>query len=58
MPQALQLFKATNGRAPNSEDEFMQQVIAANNIQLPQLPPGHRYVYDVAAEQLMVEHPK
>ncbi|MBX7167940.1 MAG: hypothetical protein K1X74_16520 [Pirellulales bacterium] len=58
VPQALQLFKATNGRSPESEDEFMQQVIKANNIELPTLPAGHRYVYDVASEQLMVEHPK
>lgn len=54
VPQALQLFKATNGQGPATHDEFMQRVIAENNIQLPQLPGGRRYQYDPATEQLMV----
>ncbi len=57
VPHAMQLFKATNGRAPQSHDEFMREIIQANGIQLPQLPPGHRYVYDPAREELMVEQP-
>ncbi|MFO0817862.1 MAG: hypothetical protein U1A77_07970 [Pirellulales bacterium] len=54
VPQALQLFKATNGQGPATHDEFMQRVIAENNIQLPQLPAGRRYQYDPPTEQLMV----
>ena len=54
IPQALQLYKASNGQPPASHDEFMQRVIAENNIQLPVLPAGKRYQYDPATEQLMV----
>lgn len=54
IPQAMQLFKATNGQPPASHDEFMQRVIAENSIQLPMLPVGQRYQYDPATEQLMV----
>ncbi len=54
IPQALQLFKASNGQPPASHDEFMQRVIAENAIQLPQLPAGQRYQYDPMTEQLMV----
>lgn len=54
IPQALQLFKATNGQGPASHDEFMQKIVAENNIQLPQLPQGHAYQYDPQTEQLMV----
>ncbi|NMC19425.1 MAG: hypothetical protein GYA33_03295 [Thermogutta sp.] len=57
VPHAMQLFKATNGRAPQSHEEFWREIIEANGIKLPQLPPGHRYVYDPAREELMVEQP-
>lgn len=57
VPQAMQLFKATNGRAPQSHEEFWREIIEANGIKLPQLPPGHRYVYDPAREELLVEQP-
>ena len=58
VPQALALYKAVNGDGPKTHDEFMQKVIGENQIQLPQLPTGHRYVYDPTTEQLMVERPK
>lgn len=58
IPEALKLFKATEGRAPDSEEEFFAKIIKANNINLPELPAGHAYKYDVAQEQLMVEHPQ
>lgn len=58
IPQALQLFKATNGRTPKSHDEFMTQIIRANRIKLPELPAGQRYVYDPKQAQLMVEMPQ
>jgi hypothetical protein len=57
IPEAMKLFKATEGRAPKSHEEFMQAIIKANNIKLPDLPEGHRYVYDPKKEQLMVEQP-
>ena len=57
LPKAMQLFKADKGRAPNSHEEFMEKIIKASQINLPQLPEGERYLYDPATEQLMVEHP-
>jgi hypothetical protein len=53
--QALQFFRGAEGRAPQSNDEFMQKVIQANQIQLPELPPGSRYVWDPQKGELMVE---
>jgi hypothetical protein len=58
IPQAMNLFKASNdNKGPASHDEFMKQIIEANQINLPKLPPGEKYVYDPATEQLMVERP-
>lgn len=58
VPHALNLYKALNGEAPKSHEEFMAKIVTENNIQLPKLPEGHRYVYDPATEQLLVERPK
>jgi hypothetical protein len=57
IPQAMNLYKATEGKAPATHDEFMQMIIQANQINLPALPQGQRYVYDPTTEQLMVEKP-
>ena len=57
LPEVVKLFKALEGRAPKSHEEYMQKIIKANHINLPQLPEGHRYLYDPATEQLMVEYP-
>ena len=35
----------------------MQKIIKENQIKLPELPFGQRYVYDPKKEQLMVEKP-
>jgi hypothetical protein len=56
IPKAMQLFKATEGRAPKDHEEFMQRIIKENMIKLPDLPEGDRYVYDPKREELMVEH--
>lgn len=58
IPQALQLFNATEGRNPKSHEEFMEKIVRANNIQLPELPPNNRYIYDPKTNELMVEQPK
>ena len=55
IPHAMNLFKATNGNAPKSHEEFMSQIIKANRINLPELPAGKKYVYDPEQAQLMVE---
>lgn len=57
IPEAMKLYKATNGNAPKTHDEFMQEIIKANNIVLPDLPAGHKYLYDPEREELMVEQP-
>jgi hypothetical protein len=57
IPHAMNLFNASEGRFPNSHDEFMQRIITENNIDLPRLPDGHRYLYDPQTRQLMVERP-
>ncbi len=58
IPHALQLWEATNGRSPASHEEFMQEIITANQIKLPMLPPGEKYVYDPDKKELFVERPK
>ena len=58
IPEALKLYKAFEGRAPKTHEEFMQKVIKDNSIRLPELPQDHRYVFDPETQQLMVEHPK
>ncbi len=57
IPKAMQLFTATENRVPKSHEEFMQKIIKDNDIVLPQLPHGSRYVYDPKTGQLMVERP-
>lgn len=52
--QALNLFNATEGRYPNTHEEFMTRIIQENNIRLPVLPGGKQYQYDVANHQLVV----
>jgi hypothetical protein len=55
IPKAMQLFKATENRAPKSQEEFMQKIVKDNDIALPELPFGDRYVYDPKAGELMVQ---
>jgi hypothetical protein len=55
---ALNMYKATTGSAPKTHEEFMEKIIKANNIPLPELPAGQQYVYDPEQGQLMVERPK
>jgi hypothetical protein len=51
---AVGLFQAEEGRYPNSYDEFMTRIIKANNIQLPGLPAGLEYQYDVENHKLKI----
>lgn len=53
--EALKLYKATNGELPKSHEEFMEKIIKANQIHLPQLQPGDKYIYDPEKGQLMVD---
>ncbi len=58
IPHTMNLFQATEGRYPNSEDEFFQRIIKENQIQLPKLPEGDSYVYDVPSHTLMIKTKK
>lgn len=58
IPEAMKLYKATNGYAPRSQEEFERDILQANQITLPRLPPNHRYVYSPEDEDLFVEHPQ
>lgn len=55
LPQALQLFNASEGRFPKSHEEFMEKIVNANKIPLPQLPPGQVYKFHTDDNQLWVE---
>ncbi|MGQ0637565.1 MAG: hypothetical protein ACT4QC_23400 [Planctomycetaceae bacterium] len=52
--QAVALFHASEGRYPKDYDEFMQRIVKENNIRLPVLPFGGRYVYDEATHSLKI----
>jgi hypothetical protein len=57
IPQAMKLFNATEGRSPKSQEEFMSKIIEANQIKLPPLSQGEKYVFDPQKGELMVERP-
>jgi hypothetical protein len=56
IPNALNIYKAINGNFPKTHEEFMKEIIKANGIKLPELPEGHKYVYDPETHKLMNEH--
>ncbi len=59
IPAAMKLHKASNdNKAPATHEEFMEKIIKPGRIDLPQLPPGERYLYDPKKEELMVEQRK
>jgi len=55
--QALRLYQAEFGFFPKSQDVFMEKIIRANNIELPELPTDQRYEYDPETHELMVVTP-
>jgi len=57
IPHALQLYKAMHGHYPRTKEEFEKEILIPNGIKLPELPQGHRYVYDPEKGELLVEHP-
>jgi hypothetical protein len=57
IPHAMNLYRASIGNFPKTHDEFMQKIIKANNIELPELPGGQRYEYNAESSQLMVIRP-
>jgi hypothetical protein len=58
LPKTMDLYKASHDfKGPKTHEAFMKEIIEANSIKLPELPEGHRYVYDPKTETLMVERP-
>jgi hypothetical protein len=51
---AMDLYHAANARYPKDYDEFMAEIIKANNIALPVLPPYQKYGYDENAHKLII----
>jgi hypothetical protein len=51
------LYRATED-APKDYAELKAKVLDPYLIKLPPLPPGHKYVWDAANEELQVERPK
>ena len=58
VPHALNLYKATNGHFPKTQEEFVREILEPNGIKLPELPEGHFYVYDAEKGELQVARPK
>jgi hypothetical protein len=58
IPQAMQFYKAENGAAPASHAEFMEKVVQANGIKLPELPKDATYQYNPQLEELQVVRQK
>lgn len=58
IPGAMNLYAAEKGYKPKTQEDFMRDIIQANMIKLPELPAGHKYVYDPQKGELMVEHPQ
>ena len=55
--QALGLYRAASGNFPKTQEEFMREIITANNLKLPELPAGSSYVYRPEEGELMIEEP-
>jgi hypothetical protein len=55
--RAMEFFRATNGRYPNSHEEFMREIIEPNKsvLRLPELQPNERYIYDPQDAELYIE---
>jgi hypothetical protein len=51
---AMDLYRAEHDRYPKDLDEFMTDIIKANNIALPELPYYQKYGYDEKEHKLKV----
>ncbi len=54
MQNAMDHYHAENDRYPRNYDEFMSEIIKANNIALPQLPYYQKYGYDEKEHKLVI----
>ncbi len=51
---AMDLYQAANDRYPKDYEEFMNEIIKANNLALPQLPFYQAYGYDEKEHKLVI----
>jgi hypothetical protein len=52
IPQAIQLFKASEGRVPKNHAEFVAKVLEPNMLKLPELIDGMVYQFNPIKEEL------
>ena len=55
---AMRDFKVLNDRLPNSHEEYMEKIVKAGAISLPELPTGEEYIYDPKRGELMIRRPQ
>ena len=48
------MYRAETGEYPKDHDEFMNKIVKRHGIQLPVLPGGRQYQYDVENHELIV----
>ena len=58
IPSQMKTYEALNGRKPRNLEEYMKEIIEPARIDLPELPQGHKYVYNPETGELLVEHPR
>ena len=52
---AMNLYKGEHGALPKTHEDFLRDIIQANNIKLPELPDDSHYIYMPEKEELMIE---
>jgi hypothetical protein len=57
VPMIVRDYKMFHDDKAPTHEEFMKMV-PQYNLELPQLPPGERYIFDPQSAQLLVEHPQ
>ena len=54
---SLNIYHGMHGHYPKTKEDFEREILKPANVQLPELPEGHRYVYDPENGELLVERP-
>ena len=54
----LNLYRGQHGHFPKTMEEFQEAILKPARLQLPELPEGHRYIYDPEKGELLVERPR
>jgi len=53
--KTMDIYKATHGHYPETNEEFQREIIKKGAIKLPPLPAGWRYTFDPKTGELMKE---